>query len=139
MKVAIYSRKSKSTDKGESIETQINLCKDYINKISDGKHIELVQYDEGEGFSGGDSTRRKFNQLIRDAKSHKYDVLICYRLDRVARSVADFSDLIEELNDNGISFISVKEQHNCTMTNYWQNRNINFYLLAHEYIFVLKK
>ena len=45
MKVAIYSRKSKSTDKGESIETQINLCKDYINKISDGKHIEIVQYD----------------------------------------------------------------------------------------------
>ena len=110
MKVAIYSRKSKSTDKGESIETQINLCKDYLNKISDGKHIEIVQYDEGEGFSGGDRTRRKFNQLIRDAKAHKYDVLICYRLDRVARSVADFSDLIEELNDNGISFISVKEQ-----------------------------
>ena len=100
MKVAIYSRKSKSTDKGESIETQINLCKDYLNKISDGKHIEIVQYDEGEGFSGGDRDRRKFNQLIRDAKSHKYDVLICYRLDRVARSVADFSDLIEELNDS---------------------------------------
>lgn len=35
--------------------------------------------------------------------------------------------------------IIIKEQHNCTMTNYWQNRNINFYLLAHEYIFVLKK
>ena len=74
MKVAIYSRKSKSTDKGESIETQINLCKDYINKISNGKNIEIVQYDEGEGFSGGDRARRRFNQLIRDAKTHKYDI-----------------------------------------------------------------
>ena len=35
--------------------------------------------------------------------------------------------------------IIVKEQHNCKMTDYWKNRNVNFYLLAHEYIFVLKK
>lgn len=39
---------------------------------------------------------------------------MCYRLDRVARSVADFSDLIEELNRNQISFISVKEQFDTT-------------------------
>lgn len=108
--VAIYTRKSKQTDKGESIETQINLCKDYINRIFSDEEIEIKLYNEGEGFSGGDSERKKFNELIRDAKSKKYNVLICYRLDRVARSVADFSDLIEELNDNKISFISVKEQ-----------------------------
>lgn len=35
--------------------------------------------------------------------------------------------------------IIIKEQHNCTSTEYWKNKNINFYLLAHEYIFVLKK
>lgn len=108
--VAIYSRKSKSTDQGESIDTQINLCKEYIKRIYVDVEVEIVIYNEGEGFSGGDSERKKFNQLIRDAKKKKYNVLICYRLDRVARSVADFSDLIEELNSNQISFISVKEQ-----------------------------
>ncbi len=108
--VAIYSRKSKSTDQGESIDTQINLCKEYIKRIYGDVEVEIVIYNEGEGFSGGDSERKKFNQLIRDAKKKKYNVLICYRLDRVARSVADFSDLIEELNNNQISFISVKEQ-----------------------------
>ena len=108
--VAVYSRKSKQTDKGESIETQINLCNDYIKRIFPSEEIKILLYNEGEGVSGGDSERKKFNELIRDAKNKKYNVLICYRLDRVARSVADFSDLIEELNDNNISFVSVKEQ-----------------------------
>lgn len=108
--IAIYVRKSKSTDQGESIETQINFCKEYINRIYGTQEVKIVVYNEGEGFSGGDSTRKKFNQLISDAKKKLYNVLICYRLDRVARSVADFSDLIEELSDNNISFISVKEQ-----------------------------
>ena len=35
--------------------------------------------------------------------------------------------------------IIIKEQHNCKMTDYWKDKNINFYLLAHEYIFILKK
>ncbi len=35
--------------------------------------------------------------------------------------------------------IIIKEQHNCKMTDYWRNKNMDFYLLAHEYVFVLKK
>ncbi|MDD4375761.1 MAG: DNA methyltransferase [Clostridia bacterium] len=35
--------------------------------------------------------------------------------------------------------IIIKEQHNCKMTDYWRNKKIDFYLLAHEYIFVFKK
>ena len=112
--IAIYTRKSKATDKGESIDTQINLCTEYIKSNFPNEDIKTVVYDEGEGFSGGDSDRKKFNELIRDAKNKKYNILICYRLDRVARNVADFSDLIEELNDNNINFISVKERFDTT-------------------------
>ena len=35
--------------------------------------------------------------------------------------------------------IIIKEQHNCKMTSYWKNRDLNFYLLAHEYIYIFKK
>ncbi len=35
--------------------------------------------------------------------------------------------------------IIIKEQHNCKMSDYWRNKNIDFYLLAHEYIFIFKK
>lgn len=108
--VAIYTRKSKQTEKGESIETQRKLCEDYIKRIYPMEEIKTILYNEGEGFSGGDSERKKFNELIKDAKNKKYNILICYRLDRLARKVSDFSDIIEELNSNQIAFISVKEQ-----------------------------
>lgn len=108
--VAIYSRKSKSTDKGESTDIQIKLCMEHIRNLFPNDEIEFIIYDEGEGFSGADSSRKKFNNLKADAKKKLYNILICYRLDRVARSVVDFSELIEELNSNQISFISVKEQ-----------------------------
>ena len=35
--------------------------------------------------------------------------------------------------------IIIKEQHNCRSTNYWEKRNTDFLLLAHEYIFVFQK
>ena len=38
-----------------------------------------------------------------------------------------------------IEEIIIKEQHNCKMTEYWKNKKKDFYLLAHEYIFILKK
>ena len=113
--IAIYTRKSKLTDKGESIQNQIKLCIEYINKNYSDEEVKIIYYDEGEGKSGGDSQRSKFQKLMRDAKNNIYNVLMCYRLDRVARNVADFSDLIEELNQHNISFISVKEQFDtCT-------------------------
>lgn len=112
--IAIYTRKSKSTDKGESIDTQIKLCQEYIKKQYPNEETKIIYYDEGEGKSGGDSQRRKFQELMKDAKKKKFHALMCYRLDRVARSVADFSDLIEELTSHNISFISVKEQFDTT-------------------------
>ena len=112
--IAIYTRKSKSTDKGESIGTQIKLCEEYIKKQYFDEEVKIIYYDEGEGKSGGDSQRQEFRKLMRDAKNKKFDVLMCYRLDRVARSVADFSDLIEDLTSHHISFISVKEQFDTT-------------------------
>lgn len=35
--------------------------------------------------------------------------------------------------------IIIKEQHNCRSTDYWRERNLQFLLLAHEYIFVFQK
>ena len=108
--VAIYARKSKCTDKGESTDIQIKLCKEYISNQFSSDEIEFITYNEGEGASGNDSTRREFNNIKKDAKKRRFNILICYRLDRIARNVVDFSNLIQELSDNDISFISVKEQ-----------------------------
>ena len=108
--IAIYTRKSRATDTGESIENQIKICLEYIEKNFIGEDVKVIYYGDGEGKSGADTSRKDFQRLINDSKKKIYNVLMCYRLDRVARSVADFSDLIEGLREHNISFISVKEQ-----------------------------
>lgn len=106
MKAAIYSRKSKFTGKGESIENQIQLCMDYAKSVG----IKDFLIYEDEGFSGGNIDRPQFKKMMQDAKANKFDYLVCYRLDRISRNVSDFSTLIEKLNKLDISFISIKEQ-----------------------------
>lgn len=108
MRIAIYSRKSVFTGKGDSIENQIQLCKEYVNLHYPGENS--IEIYEDEGFSGGNINRPKFQELLKDAREKKFDCLICYRLDRISRNVSDFSTLIEELNDLKISFVSIKEQ-----------------------------
>ena len=108
MRIAIYSRKSVFTGKGDSIENQIQLCKEYIQLHYPGDN-DVVVYED-EGFSGGNINRPKFQELLNDCREKKFDCLICYRLDRISRNVSDFSTLIEELNDLRISFVSIKEQ-----------------------------
>lgn len=112
MKIAIYSRKSKFTDKGDSIENQIEMCKEYAEKHFKTE-LEYLIYED-EGFSGKDTNRSRFQDMLRDAKERKFNSLICYRLDRVSRNIADFSSLIEELQKHNISFISIKEQFDTT-------------------------
>ncbi|MTI67719.1 MAG: recombinase family protein [Firmicutes bacterium] len=107
-KVAIYVRKSKFTGKGESIENQIDMCKKYAHN-RDIKIDENLIYED-EGFSGGNVNRPQYRKMINDAKNGVFDILICYRLDRISRNVADFSDTLEILQDNDIAFVSVKEQ-----------------------------
>lgn len=106
--IAIYSRKSKFTGKGESIENQVQMCKEYIKQRL-SKDIKIVIYED-EGFSGGTTDRPKFKEMIRDIKLKKINILICYRLDRISRNVADFSNTLEVLQENNCSFISIREQ-----------------------------
>lgn len=107
MKAAIYSRKSKFTEEGESIENQINMCIDYAKNL-----LGITEYEiyEDEGFSGSNTNRPQFKQLIKDIKNKKFSHLICYRLDRISRNVADFTSTLEILNEYNCSFISIKEQ-----------------------------
>jgi len=106
MKAAIYSRKSKFTGKGESVENQIELCKTYG---TNNGYTDFLIYED-EGFSGGNINRPMFKTMMKDANSKKFDALICYRLDRISRNVSDFSTLIDKFKDLSIDFISIREQ-----------------------------
>lgn len=110
MRIFIYSRKSIYTGKGESVENQIEMCKEYIaTNLSLDDKAEIIVYED-EGFSAKNTDRPQFQQMLRDIKLNKPEYIVCYRLDRISRNVSDFSSLIEDLNDHNISFICIKEE-----------------------------
>ncbi len=106
----IYSRKSKFTGKGESIENQIEMCKQYIRlHFSENDAYHALIYED-EGFSGGTLERPEFKKMMVDAKKKNFRAIVVYRLDRISRNIGDFAKLIEQLNGMKIEFISIKEQ-----------------------------
>ncbi len=108
--IAIYSRKSKFTGKGESIGNQVELCKEYIAVHYGQKALENIVIYEDEGFSGGNLNRPDFKKMLTAAKKHQFKAIIVYRLDRISRNISDFAGLIEELSRLDIAFVSIKEQ-----------------------------
>lgn len=116
--VAIYARKSKFTGKGESIENQIQKCRKYIENSlererDDGRvdaedEIQFVEYKD-EGASGKNMERPMMKKLLEDMADGKIQKLVCYRLDRVSRSVKDVAELFEKLTSLDVEFVSVNE------------------------------
>lgn len=106
-KVLIYSRKSAYTGKGDSIENQIDICKEYALRQF-GTDCAFFVYED-EGFSGKNTVRPEFQRMMRDVHNEQYDILICYRLDRISRSVSDFSAVLDDLTLHHVDFASVRE------------------------------
>ena len=100
--IAIYSRKSRYTGKGESIGNQIDLCREYIRTHYGDAAAEHTVVFEDEGFSGGNLNRPDFKKMMTAAKERKIRTIVVYRLDRISRNISDFSSLIEELGRLGI-------------------------------------
>ena len=101
--IAIYSRKSRYTGKGESIGNQIDLCREYIRTHYGDAAAEHAVVFEDEGFSGGNLNRPDFKKMMTAAKDRKFKAIVVYRLDRISRNISDFSSLIEELGRLGLT------------------------------------
>lgn len=111
---AIYSRKSKFTGKGESIENQIELCKiQLINKYGSDVSDKILVYQD-EGFTGYNTNRPQFKRMMADIREKKIRTVIVYRLDRISRNVSDFCDLKDEFNKYNVGFMSVTENFDTT-------------------------
>ena len=109
-KIAIYSRKSRFTGKGESIGNQIELCREYIRMTFGTVYAETSVVFEDEGFSGGNLNRPDFRNMMEAVRRQKFRAIVVYRLDRISRNISDFTNLIDELTKLGVSFISIREQ-----------------------------
>ncbi len=107
---AIYSRKSKYTGKGESVENQIEKCKDYISRKFDIEDESKFLIYEDEGFTGANTNRPDFKRMMKDAKDKKFSAIVCYKLDRISRNMIDLCNLTEELEKLGISFMCATQE-----------------------------
>ena len=108
--IAIYSRKSKFTGKGESIGNQVELCKAYIRNMFGEEYMDRCVVFEDEGYSGGNLQRPDFKRMLEEVRRRKFKAIVVYRLDRISRNINDFTGLIDELTKLDVSFVSIKEQ-----------------------------
>lgn len=99
---AVYARQSIDKRDSLSIEGQIELCRKFAG--ADAK----IYSDKG--FSGKNTKRPAFNELLNDVEAGKIQKIFVYRLDRFSRSIADFSSLWELLQSYKVEFNSVTEQ-----------------------------
>lgn len=105
----IYARQSIEKKDSISIEAQIDKC------------IALCTYNgwdykvfKDSGYSGKNLKRPGFTAMMEEVKRGNNSSVICYRLDRISRSIADFSNLIVEFEKYGTDFISVTENFDTT-------------------------
>jgi site-specific DNA recombinase len=117
LRCAIYTRKS--SEEGldmefNSLDAQREACEAYIaSQRSEGWVATRERYDDG-GFSGGTLERPGLKLLLADIDDGLIDVVVVYKIDRLSRSLMDFSKLVEIFDRNGVTFVSVTQSFNTT-------------------------
>jgi DNA invertase Pin-like site-specific DNA recombinase len=99
---AVYARVS-TTD--QHCENQLTELRTYC--ASRGWTITREYVDHG--VSGARERRPALDELVRDAKRRRFDLLVCWRLDRLGRNLRHLVLLLEDLHALGISFASLNE------------------------------
>src|SRR5262249_39189446 len=61
------------------------------------------------GVSGAKDRRPALDALLKDAKRRRFDVLVCWRLDRLGRNLKHLISLLDDLQALGVAFVSVAE------------------------------
>lgn len=102
--IAIYARQSKDRKESLSIEAQLEKC----IQLCQFKGKEYKEYSD-KGFSGKNTSRPQFENMITDIKAGIIDEVIVYRLDRISRNINDFTSTLHEFEKHGCTFASVTE------------------------------
>ena len=102
--IAIYARQSVDKKDSLSIETQINLCTNYINA---SPHSETIETYQDKGYSGKNIHRPDFPRMMADIESGKISKIVVYKLDRISRNLLDFMSMYKIFNEHKIEFCSV--------------------------------
>jgi DNA invertase Pin-like site-specific DNA recombinase len=106
MKAALYARVSTLDQQPENQLAE-------LRRYAQAREWEAAEYVD-HGISGAAAHRPALDALVRDAKRRKFDVLVCWRLDRLGRNLRHLVTLSEELQILGVTFVSLGEGIDCT-------------------------
>ncbi len=101
--IYIYARQSIDKKDSISIETQIEYAKREVFN-------ENFRIYQDKGYSGKNINRPAFEQMMIDMDTETVSKIVVYRLDRISRSIVDFADFINNLEDKKVSFVSATEK-----------------------------
>lgn len=103
--VAIYTRKSRITNKGDSIGVQFKQSADYArNQMTLEEDYAFLRYED-KGLSGYYSDRPDFQRLLRDIEMGKIKAVACYKLDRISRKTSDLMRLLEYFERHDVTLL----------------------------------
>jgi len=114
---AVYTRKS--TEDGleqefNSLDAQYEACAAYaLSQRHEGWTVVKERYDDG-GFSGGNMERPGLKRLLADVAAGRVDIILLYKIDRLTRSLTDFSRIVDVLDTAKASFVSITQSFNTT-------------------------
>jgi DNA invertase Pin-like site-specific DNA recombinase len=98
MKVALYARVSKS-DESQNPENQLMRLRPYANERG------WIVYDEYvDTASGADANRPQLDRMMADARARRFSLVLCVKVDRLARSVSNLYALLSEFDARGVKF-----------------------------------
>lgn len=100
---AIYARQSVDKKDSISIESQIEFCK---YELKGGSYKEF----KDKGYSGKNTERPQFQDLMRDIERGLIRKVVVYKLDRISRSILDFANMMEQFQKYGVEFVSSTEK-----------------------------
>ena len=115
MRCAVYTRKSSEEGLEQafnSLDAQREACEAYIlSQRHEGWELVATRYDDG-GCSGGDMQRPGLQALLADIRAGRVEAVVVYKIDRLTRSLADFSRMAEDFDRSGTSFVAVTQAFN---------------------------
>lgn len=100
---AIYARQSVDRADSISIESQIEFCKYEL------KGEAFKEYRD-KGYSGKNTVRPQLQQLLTDIRRGEVEKVVVYKLDRISRSILDFSNMMELFQQYQVEFVSSTEK-----------------------------
>ena len=100
-RVAVYARVSTFE---QDPENQLHELRRYC----EARGWTAVEYVDC-GVSGSKDKRPALDGLLKDAKRRRFDVLVCWRLDRLGRNLRHLVTMLEDLNHVGVAFVSLGE------------------------------